>query len=239
MDTFKVGFGYKAEHGKDTACGAIVRIFGDLYGVRHYAFGDALRSEVAAAVFDQWMQDMRDEPFDAAHAMEHMCKLAAVNFDPAAPVLPGYPFGKQRALYQWWGTEYRRAEDEHYWVKRLEERIRREAPAYAVISDMRFENEFYFCDYRVRMDRPGYFVFPGSNHVSECALDRIKERDWDHVISAQRGEDVEAQALEFFRSRFQPQGVIETFDSIMPCAEQIAKSAYASAQVQSPSPLHT
>src|SRR3569833_205626 len=39
-----------------------------------------------------------------------------------------------RRILQWWGVEYRRAQDPDYWVKRAAERIH----ALTVVSDVRF-----------------------------------------------------------------------------------------------------
>jgi hypothetical protein len=204
MKTFIIGFGYKAQRGKDTACRAIVNTLGDLYNVKHYAFADALREEVNAAAFDRWVQDFPGMAFDTESAMQHLCRWAGVTFDPCAITSPAYPYGKQRELTQWWGTEYRRASDPDYWVKRLAERIEREAPDYAVISDLRFLNEWNICDYRVRCDRPGFEIEMGADHCSEHQLDCKREREWDHVITASCSLDVERRALEFFTTRFHP-----------------------------------
>jgi len=48
-----------------------------------------------------------------------------------------------RRLLQWWGTEYRRAEDENYWVKKGIERIEDVYEFYdlVVVTDVRFGNE--------------------------------------------------------------------------------------------------
>lgn len=48
-----------------------------------------------------------------------------------------------RRLLQWWGTDFRRAEDPDYWVKRAEEKARSAAAQglIPVFTDVRFPNE--------------------------------------------------------------------------------------------------
>lgn len=196
--TVKIGFGYKARRGKDTACRAIVEQYGYL-GVKQYAFADELRAEINAAVEIEFHGASRCGPLSYADAMRRVCKWAGVSYDPTtATPEPGYPYGKQRALYQWWGTEYRRMNDPQYWVKRLAARIEQEQPKWAVISDVRFFNEFEFCDYRVRMERPGFEIDDGAHHISERQLDTMPQSRWDDVISATTPEEVQAQARKCF-----------------------------------------
>lgn len=202
MQTIKIGFGYKARRGKDIAAGAIVRDCGGMLYVRKYAFADELREEIKRAVFDRWVKTFPDRPFDGPLAMENLCCWAGVAYDPNAEQDKDYPFGKQRPLYQWWGTEYRRAQDADYWVKRLNERIERDRPVFAVLSDLRFMNEFDFCDFRIRCDRPGFEMGTGEDHVSEHVLDVIPAERWNGIITALWPEEVEKQALmEFHKIR--------------------------------------
>lgn len=200
MSTIIIAFGYKARRGKDTAVNAIMeaRSLGFL-PVKRYAFADALRDEVNSAVEER----MRRGCSDPQAAMMLVCTWAGVPYDPAAVTDTGYPYGKQRALTQWWGSEYRRAQDPNYWVKRLKERIEREAPAVALISDVRFWNEFEFIQlnagYCVRVDRPGFEIADGKHHISEVGLDSLYDHDWDHILV--NGFDVEnlkADAIQFF-----------------------------------------
>lgn len=198
METIKIGFGYKARRGKDTACHAIINRLGAVYNIKQYAFADELRDEVAASVFDRWVQDYPGRDFSPTLAMQNLCEWARVSYDTTLKPEPGYPYTKQRSLYQWWGTEYRRAADPDYWVKRLDARIAREAPAFAIISDLRFANEFDFCDYRVRMDRPGFEINDGAHHISEHVLDALPDAAWDAVIEATTVAEVEQHAVAWF-----------------------------------------
>lgn len=187
--TVIVGFGYKARRGKDTAVNAILEAYP--HGTRRYAFGDALKVEVSCAQLDRYQQDnlpMAD--WTPSRGMEHLCAWAGVRYDLDAE--------KQRALLQWWGTEYRRAADPDYWVKRLSEKILQEQPEFALIPDVRFFNEYTLCDYAVRMDRPGFEIADGQHHISEHQLDSLPDAAWSSIISAVTPHEVERKAVGFF-----------------------------------------
>jgi hypothetical protein len=189
-NTIVVGFGYKARRGKDTAVTALVKAFSRV--ATRYAFGDALKSEVDCAKFDQYMQDgMPMADWNPTRGMRHLCKWAGVPYTEGE--------SKQRALLQWWGTEYRRAESPDYWVNILKERLALEQPKYALIPDVRFLNEFMLCDYTVRMDRPGFEIDDGRHHISEVGLDALPASSWTHIIEATATEQVQQKAIGFFR----------------------------------------
>ena len=87
------------------------------------------------------------------------------------------PLGKHRTLLQFWGLEYRRAEDPDYWVDCLSANIAGENPKHALISDVRFPNEFNWVKSQggvtVKVIRPSN-TFERSQHESECALDTFE-----------------------------------------------------------------
>lgn len=200
MSTIIIGFGYKARRGKDTACNAIIeaRSHGFL-PVRQYAFATALRYEINEAIQERFRRGCSDPQA----AMRLLCTWAGVEYDPDAITDTLYPYGKQRALTQWWGTEYRRKQDTNYWVERLKERIERDAPRVAVISDLRFWNEFEFIQlnsgYCVRVDRPGFEIADGKHHISEVGLDSLYDHDWDHILVNDQDEaTLKSRAVDFF-----------------------------------------
>jgi len=202
MKTIKIGFGYKARHGKDTACQHIVAKRSLQCDVIQMAFADALRAEVNAAIYDRCIPDAASSsayPESTRQlAVQRICQWAGVPYDAHAEITPDDPFGKQRALLQWWGTEYRRAQDPEYWTKRLAETLERRQPTFAVISDMRFRNEFDFCDYRIRLDRPGFEIASGAHHSSETQLDDLPDDAWDTILTSSTPEQVERAALATF-----------------------------------------
>jgi hypothetical protein len=92
---------------------------------------------------------------------------------------------KFRLLLQFWGTEYRRRQDENYWVNKFFEEL--EKPQYmglvVFVCDVRFPNEFELMHSQdaitVRVIRTDIPVV-SNEHLSETALDG--ETRWKHVI---------------------------------------------------------
>lgn len=89
-----------------------------------------------------------------------------------------------RSLMQWWGTEYRRAQDENYWVKKALAKCTDPNKIY-IIDDCRFENEAIAIKnkggYLVRVERPLGPIPSNPDHPSEVALDNWG--GWDVVIT--------------------------------------------------------
>ena len=140
IDSIVLGFGYKMKSGKDTAVAEIIKQRGLLnddtannaerYDIRRYAFADALKREVSSAA-------------QAAGGLENLIN----NLRPQLPDWVQYEPGaeKPRLLLQWWGGDFRRGQDLEYWVRQLEQQIELEKPQFALLSDMRYLNEFNFC----------------------------------------------------------------------------------------------
>lgn len=209
IDSVVIGFGYRARSGKDTAVAEILAkrgLRGDIvktgehtyhiegYDICRYAFADALKREVS-------------EEADKAGGME---KLFAPNYcfpkKGYVMTLPDWvkydpDDEKNRTLHQWWGTEYRRSDDESYWVRQVAEQIEREKPQYALLSDMRFPNEMKFAKqhgFTVRVDRPG---LPPATHASETALENVE--GWDYLLD-------NSGTLESFQ-----EGAVALFDDVV------------------------
>lgn len=198
IDSVIFAFGYRARSGKDTAVAEIIKQRGltlpadngsivldgsDRYDIRRYAFADAVKREVNA-----YAQGSMHRMFDYTKPWpRHDGSLIMlpdwVQYDPNPDMTdPMCPLGKQRSLLQWWGTEYRRSIDPQYWVRQLAQQIELEKPQYALISDMRFQNEFDFVmEYgeTVRVDRDG---LPPATHASETALADVSEEDWSIIL---------------------------------------------------------
>jgi hypothetical protein len=116
--------------------------------------------------------------------------------------------GKFRRLLQHFGTEFRRAQDPDYWVRKTLARISEERPDFALINDLRFPNEMKAIQaaggYVVRVTRVG-FVSDVPEHVSETALNHLTPLDWDYCIEAPDGQlevlkDEALNAFEFIRA---------------------------------------
>jgi Deoxynucleotide monophosphate kinase len=89
-----------------------------------------------------------------------------------------------RRILQWWGTEYRRAQDPDYWTKAWERKVRHFdlTRTHVLIDDVRFINELVAIrglgGLIVKIERPGFAA--AGNHASETSLDHYS--DWDRVV---------------------------------------------------------
>lgn len=184
MKSIVIGLGYKARNGKDTVTAEIVRRFSDQYSIGVFPFAKALKDEYTAACV---------EAGNAYNLINNMrlhnglpewvqYEIGADHSDPLCP------YGKQRKLLQWWGTEYRREQDPFYWVKKTHEAIVKSDVQFAIISDMRFFNEFAFVKNfgrTVKVTRNGYVDLGATGHASEHQLDPVT---FDYEINANEGD---------------------------------------------------
>jgi hypothetical protein len=97
---------------------------------------------------------------------------------------PGQTAVTVRRILQWWGTEYRRAQDHDYWTKAWGRKIEQFDldDVHVLIDDVRFMNELDAIKQHggliVKIERPG---FDGANnHASETSLDEYN--DWDRIL---------------------------------------------------------
>jgi len=97
---------------------------------------------------------------------------------------PGQTAVTVRRILQWWGTEYRRAQDPDYWTKAWGRKVEQFdlANIHVLVDDVRFMNELNVIREHggliVKIERPG---FDGANnHASETSLDEYQA--WDRGI---------------------------------------------------------
>lgn len=97
---------------------------------------------------------------------------------------PGQTAVTVRRILQWWGTEYRRAQDPDYWTKAWGRKVSQldVEKMYLLVDDVRFMNELSVIKEHggliIKIDRPG---FDGANnHASETSLDDYAA--WDGKI---------------------------------------------------------
>ena len=95
----------------------------------------------------------------------------------------GYWYFKPRTFMQWWGSEFRRMQDENYWVSKCLGSCTTKGTVY-ICTDVRFPNEAQGIRdrggilVRIKRDRgPG---ISNAEHISETALDTWS--DWDYTI---------------------------------------------------------
>lgn len=98
-----------------------------------------------------------------------------------------------REILQWYGTDLKRAQNENYWVEKMEEKLFsiHMKPWNIVIDDIRFKNECELVKkYNGIMIRinpyPGWAPRPGSYHRSEIDLDDYRE--WDLILTPEFGK---------------------------------------------------
>jgi hypothetical protein len=187
-----------------------------LYDIRVYSFAGELKREVNEnAMKSGGMIRLFDEGLrvpDGGYLQENGNIIPLpewVQYEENPDMTdPLCPYGKQRTLLQWWGTEFRRSVNENYWVDKLAERIAEEKPEIAIITDMRFPNEMRFVQKygeAIRVDRPSLPPLQGAAgvHASELALANVPEDYWDAIIKNDG-------TLAEFRER-----VLFTFDMLM------------------------
>jgi len=195
-----VGIGYQMRQGKDTIANYLV----EKYGFTKISFASALKKEVGdpnkvlmwVDIIENvvWLRKS-DNLFEI---VKGKLKIEALNFyaengdlfhyenyDKKVCMMRGVSY-KHRALLQFWGTEYRRAMDEDYWVNKVAEFIKASDDKNFVIPDVRFMNEF---EYIQRENGIAVKVFgrdvggeKGQSHQSETELAVLDDSEWDVVI---------------------------------------------------------
>jgi hypothetical protein len=199
--TLILGLGNKARHGKDSFASAIDSHFATQHAaalkhgltgykpivVQQVSFADALYKEVN--------EFLRTNP-----QWEWSRKVGEVHIPdwvqptPNAEKSARAPYGKHAKLLQWWGTEYRRAQDSDYWVRQWKAAINPKANI-VMATDMRFFNEAAAVKsvggFTVQVNRKNVdgtpFVDPSrdANHPSEVQLDGY---NYDYQITVKTGD---------------------------------------------------
>lgn len=210
-----LGFGHRARNGKDTICRHIAQEYGNRFKIATLPFAHTLKFEVNDAV-EEW------------GGMVNLFTALANGEVTGAPALPSWvqydhnpdmtdplcPYGKQRTLLQWWGTEWRRYQDANYWVKAHRQRVSQlGAQGYQIVlvPDLRFPNEFMYLKSEgevYKVERPNFVDLASAPHESEYALAGSQWK-WDGTISVDEIADP-VEREEKFR-----QYACELFDQIV------------------------
>lgn len=151
-----IGLAGKMGSGKDTVASILAN-----YGYVRHGFADSLRGEVADAMFHS---DIFTPECLSPLALEAF-RCATTDEVYRKPTTP-----RMRALLQEWGTEFRRAQREDYWVSIMRKKLA--GLDRACISDVRFADEAAL----VRemggkvwiIERPGTGDGIRAEHVSEA-----------------------------------------------------------------------
>jgi hypothetical protein len=180
-----IGFGHRARQGKNTAAVALLNACPIDCRVRCYAYADALKAEVNRAISGAGGQEQLISTWQESGLMPTWVK----------PEL-----GKPRTLLQWWGTDYRRAKDPNYWVKRLQDTLHREQPDIALITDVRFPNEVEAIHALggkvVKVTRIGKPDFDVPAHPSEDILQDYA--GWDYHLQASTATELRQKAAALY-----------------------------------------
>ena len=209
-----IGIGFRARNGKDTVAKEIIKARGGQYDIRKYAFADELKKEYTQAVEFMVVQHNVSEQDAVARLCDWADKLCVqhgykdaigqplrISYDPAPDMTdPLCPYGKQRLLLQFWGTEYRRFQNPFYWIGKLQTTLDKEKPQVALVTDLRFPNEYWFVKNRmdgvtVKVERYGFDN--GMTHASESKLDGY-QFDYELICPDNSLEELKRDAVVLF-----------------------------------------
>ena len=190
-----LGFAGKAASGKTTAARHLAPLLDSETLIIPMAM--VLRDEVEAflrccgadeyvpLVYGCQEDKLRVFYLDQALALQHCEKWPDFIADHAEiQDRPGQTALSVRRILQWWGTEYRRAQDPDYWTKAWERKVAQyDLPqVHILVDDVRFINELKTVQglggQIVKIERPGFVV--AGNHASETSLDGY--HDWCEEI---------------------------------------------------------
>jgi len=148
------------------------------------SFAKALRREI----HDEVQTISCDLMIPNREALEVLCIRMGVQYDPFAKPDQLNPYGKQRALQQLWGTEFRREKfSQTYWLDRVSEEIASVNPDIVVIDDARFLNEMDWVKarggYTVHIDRPDNNTGLRGAEAAHVSENQLAEYKFDYEIS--------------------------------------------------------
>jgi hypothetical protein len=223
MSQLILGLGNKARHGKDSFAQAITQYYAALdahYGkhvpthkptvIQRISFADPLYKEVNA-----WLATDDGKDFRAGQGPIRVANGVYLPewVTPDNPAVdPRAPLGKYAKLLQWWGTEYRRAQDPEYWTKQWKAAINPNA-LIVMSTDMRFANEALAVKqaggYTIQVNRLNVDGSPyvdqsrDPKHPSETQLDTY---NYDFKITVKTGdlvllEEWAVTLVHFLRAR--------------------------------------
>lgn len=128
--------------GKDTVAG----ILRERFGFRPAAFADALREEICTA-YPGVTPTFLTHPASKESPQQELALKHCKNLDfvsVATHLLGHEQMGRPlppRWVMRAWGSEFRRQQDRHYWVKKAQELVDDHQNARFVFTDNRFEEE--------------------------------------------------------------------------------------------------
>ena len=197
-----IGVSGKARSGK----GELAKVAVESYGATVVSFAAGVKEEVAeflafvdarvAATGTPWEprhlygeQSDKEQPLvlELGDLPLGMPEIHDFLSNPAMCYMPNETVAifTPRALMQWHGTEYRRAQDSEYWVKKAMAKCVGTGPVLYVIDDCRFENEAKAIKdaggVLVRVVNPNAPTPSNPDHPSETGLDLWEA--WDIIMN--------------------------------------------------------
>ncbi len=190
-----LGFAGKAATGKTTAAKHLVPLLDKECVIVPMAM--LLRDEVEAFLCDLGAKEYVPLVYGDQNDKVKVFYVDEASAKRACPQWPGFVAANReiqdqdgktamtvRRILQWWGTEYRRAQDPDYWTKAWGRKVEGLdlAKMHVLVDDVRFINELQVIKEHgglvVKIERPG---FEGANnHASETSLDDYHA--WDGVL---------------------------------------------------------
>lgn len=177
-----IGLTGHANAGKDT----VAQLLSIHTGAARFAFADGVYQEVARA-FDVsstavlGLRATKEIPIDCL-ALYRCMDRGFVDALPAHIRSEPYKARSPRNILQWWGTEYRRAQNPGHWVAAAQQTIlglwaQPMPPSSIVVTDVRFPNEAELIrnlgGFIWKIERPGAAPAP-TGHISEVQGDEFR-----------------------------------------------------------------
>lgn len=192
MNPLIVGLGYKQRCGK----GTVAKMCSDL-GAKHLSFGFALKNECMAWLTEHRVDFIRQYFYgDSTDRMAMLTmdtnrllgtELAGLVDDPDCFNHNGDTHFTARRFLQYYGTEYRRAQDVNYWAYQTEADMMdviTKGRKFVVFDDVRFENEAEIVKdnggIMIRIDRDDRPGAVSEGHASDTSM--ANYTGWDYSI---------------------------------------------------------
>jgi hypothetical protein len=193
-----IGLAAYKQNGKDEVCKILLK---HLPGYVRLAFADPLREEVQAAL-DGSAPFPTDAPMELQRLLNEQIFENDERLARAEPPIHANdkPYSdRMRKILQMWGTEYRRAQDDRYWLKAWLSRAAMFHGAKGfVVTDCRFPNEEAFLHFgggevwRVDRFQPDGDPHPSERFIPVMTVDRV-------IDNTGTLEDLERRVLEVLR----------------------------------------
>jgi len=174
MNKLLIGVGGYKRHGKNLVAMGLENV---LPNTKILAFADPLKMEVAQQLATIDVNEDR-APDWASRVKFYFAEMNSEEIDPntGRAIKENY-----RLITQWWGTEWRRKQDENYWINKYQEEfLKDDQHQFFIAPDCRFPNEDEFIHKMggilLKVERP-ILGKPNDMHESEAYVDSLNY-DW-------------------------------------------------------------